>query len=512
MFKRLLKANPNQLLPPFVTVESVAPNNETTSKDESSTCEIVIPKPKLSETLEADSTSSEKGVESYWNAYSEAINSKLWLPMGIVSPDSALISYDILSSKTVVNSWFSTIQVIAPKEISRMISLQSWRSFLAECTDSAVTVTKSKRIRVYPDREQRALLRKWFGVARYVFNRTVEYLKQPDTQANWKAIKTGILNDLPDWAKPVPYQIKSVAIRDACEAVKAAKRKYGKTGQIQRVKFRSRKDKVANAFIPATAVTRKGIYHTVLGVLKMAELLPDAPKDSRIIQDGSHFYLCVPHSVTVSQREPSGSMVALDPGVRTFLTYFAETGFGWLGYHAIGKIQRLCYHLDDLLSRADKAERPKRRNMRRAANRLRKRIQYLVDELHHKIARFLVDAFDIILLPTFETQNMAQRGKRRLRKKTARQMLTLSHYRFKQFLKQKAKETGAIVIDVCEAYTSKTVSWTGEIVNNLGGKKIIKDSVGNCMDRDLNGARGIFLRALGDSPELQKLCSFANRA
>ena len=73
-------------------------------------------------------------------------------------------------------------------------------------------------------------------------------------------------------------------------------------------------------------------------------------------------------------------------------------------------------------------------------------------------------------------------------------MLTLSHYRFKQRLKQKALEYGVQVIDVCEAYTSKTVSWTGEVIEKLGGTKVITASDGARMDRDLNGARGIFVK------------------
>ena len=188
--------------------------------------------------------------------------------------------------------------------------------------------------------------------------------------------------------------------------------------------------------------------------------------------------------------------------------------------------------------------------MRRAANRMRQKIHNLVDELHRKTARWLVDNtnsentcritgfyemwcrtaqtkslcykweiynqkwynFDIILLPTFETQDMSKRNKRKLRKKSVRQMLTSSHFRFKQYLKHKAKETGVVVIDVNEAWTSKTVSWTGEIVDKLGGTKVIKDFAGNVMDRDLNGARGIFLRALGDNPALLAISSVANHA
>jgi putative transposase len=60
-----------------------------------------------------------------------------------------------------------------------------------------------------------------------------------------------------------------------------------------------------------------------------------------------------------------------------------------------------------------------------------------------------------------------------------------------------------LLSDINEAYTSKTVSWTGEVVK-IGGAKVIKSRIdGRVMDRDLNGARGIFLRALVDTPWLR---------
>ncbi|EGJ29450.1 MULTISPECIES: hypothetical protein [Moorena] len=153
-----------------------------------------------------------------------------------------------------------------------------------------------------------------------MFNRTVEILKDGEVKANWKAIKTDILNSLPEWCKEVPYQIKSIGIKDACTAVKEAKKKYNKSGQINRVRFRSRKNPFQSCYIPKSAVSVKGIYHTKLGKLTFAETLPDQICDCRLTSTNGDYYLVVPHKVTRNKTENQGKVVALDTGVRTFLT------------------------------------------------------------------------------------------------------------------------------------------------------------------------------------------------
>ncbi len=349
------------------------------------------------------------------------------------------------------------------------------------------------------------------GVSRYVFNKTVELLQDGEVKANWFAVKPRIMDALPEWCNEVPYQIKNVAIRDACIATREAKQKYRKTLKIQRVKFRSRRDLVQSCFIPKSAVTAKGIYHTKLNELTYSQELPENICDSRLISNNGDYYLCVAHKVTKTPVENQGRLVALDPGVRTFVTFFSETSVGKIGSGDFSRIQRLCQHLDNLKSKISKAQGGQKRRMKKAARQMTIKIQNLVRELHHKTARFLVDKFDVILLPTFETAQMSKKGSRKIRSKTVRNMLTFAHYRFKEFLKHKAQETGKIVVDVCEAYTSKTVSWTGELVN-IGGSKIIKSKVdGRIMDRDINGARGIFLRALGDTPWLRNQLALASQ-
>ena len=85
---------------------------------------------------------------------------------------------------------------------------------------------------------------------------------------------------------------------------------------------------------------------------------------------------------------------------------------------------------------------------------------------------------------------MALRGARKLRRKSVRNLLTFAHYRFQQFLLWKAWQTGKTVLLVNEAYTSRTCSWSGAIIQNLGGRRWITGSDGTRMERDLKAPGG----------------------
>ena len=330
-------------------------------------------------------------------------------------------------------------------------------------------------------------------------------------------VRDVILPTLPPWHRSAPREVLVGAVFDACRAVSAVKKRNTKLAQdksrgirqgddFARVRFRSRKNPRQTFTVQAGCVSDMGIYRSKLGDMRMAEKLP-VPENRNICRLSlryGQYHLAVPYDEKLPpERENQARVVALDPGVRSFLTWYCADSVGKIGEGAFSRIQRLCERLDDLLSRAAKSPSRKRRNMRRAANRMRLRIESLVQELHRQAARFLVNNFDVILLPTFETSEMVEHGRRRIRSKTVRNLLTLAHYRFKLFLRHKAAETRAIVLDVSEAYTTKTVSWTGELQENLGGASVVVAQDGERMDRDYNGARGIYLRALGDIPALR---------
>ncbi len=105
----------------------------------------------------------------------------------------------------------------------------------------------------------------------------------------------------------------------------------------------------------------------------------------------------------------------------------------------------------------------------------------------------------MVIIPEFNGGAMSRRKGRKIGSKTVRQMLTWSHSRFRQRLTFKAEELGKKVVFVSEAWTSKTCSSCGWVDAKLGGRKVFRcRGCGLVIDRDVNGARGIFLRALRD--------------
>ncbi|RHZ77223.1 hypothetical protein Glove_184g52 [Diversispora epigaea] len=203
------------------------------------------------------------------------------------------------------------------------------------------------------------------------------------------------------------------------------------------------------------------------------------------INHGSQFrWLPKPLEIRTETQEKEGSgVIALDPGVRTFMSGYDPSGIAivW-GKNDIGRIYRLSYKYDKLQSKLLE----------------KKTSVYVIDDCHHKLSKWLCKNYRVILLPEFCTQGMIRHGQRRIRSKTARAMCTWSHYRFRQHLINKAREHPWCQIVVCtEEYTSKTCGFCGYIHEKLGGsKEFCCPQCKTKIDRDINGARNILLKYL----------------
>ena len=451
--------------------------------------------PQSENTSQGASTSSPKHCTPYWTPDCLELSQKLLSLTATPHAGGDLNISMTWPSNTTLDAWFSTHLHFPPKFPSYNTLLESLTSFPPEFSNTDATLVRTKKLRIYPQKQTTRHWNRYTGLARFWFNQALQYLKQPNTKAILKEVRHLQKRPYAAWAFDCPQRIREHALADAVKAVKNAKAKCHQTGTFQEVSWRAKKHPTQGFGLDAQSLQQTSMFSQLSHRLYFhtGEGIPNESLEGvRIVRENGRWFAIVPQPRQVvkpeSQRQP---IVALDPGVRTFLSLYGIGFYGDFGRGDFGRIRRLCHHLDDLMGRKSKRSGRKKRSLNRAAQRLRWRIRDLVDELHKKVAHFLVTRFEVILLPTFETQQMVSK----LNSKTARAMMTWAHYRFKQHLKAKAEEYSAVVVEVNEAYTSKTCSYCGSI-QHIGSKKRFRCRCGADVDRDHQGARGIFLRAL----------------
>ena len=496
-----------ELLPS--TQESVVTSNEKTLIDKLATSKVSTRKPKSSKISEADSTLSGKRFLPFWDKLCLETSQQLWSDTKTDSQGSEVILSSGSVSKTIVNSWFSVESKRLQNEKWLKISLPSSMSLVADSTDSGNTNLLSKKIRVYPETELAAKWRTWIAASRWCYNQAISILK--NEKIGKYDLRKRVMDSVPSWVSEQPYSPRQMAVFQAFEAHKSAKKSKGiakfrsRFDTSQTIRFQTSNWK-SNTFYPTST---KGLnFKTSEPILEVMQHEPILSLINR------QWFICYAVDEPKPLQTQSNLAMALDPGVRTFVTGFDGSDFIEIGKNDIGRIYRLARHLDKTMSRigVNKGSQFKRLRycLRKSAAKIRIKIKNLVNELHKKTAKYLAVKYKVIFLPTFETQQMVKKGKRRLATKTARAMVTLSHYRFKQMLKHQATKHGGVVVDVTEEYTSKTCSKCGHIHAKLGGNKIFKcPECGHTLDRDKNGAFNIMLKALRDTSLTGELASFS---
>ena len=395
--------------------------------------------------------------------------------------------------------------------------------------------TVCRRVRLFADAEARQTLRRWFGCVRKTYNLALEALKTRKWKSGvilnkfWLRDRFVSAHNVPSRFKyllDTPKHVREHAVFDLFNAYTTNfKKRKKQPDHVFDIKFRSKKDSQA-IVIPKDAIKTLKDGSVVMfprmfrGVLKavkrfrgreQAVLSPTKrlTHDCRLVMDRvGRFYLCVPvDKATPTLRARRGDDQApdalprigsCDPGVRTFLTvYGARDGVALkIGDGDGTRLFRLMLHLDRMIARTKRSRcRRMRRRLRRAQDRQRKRIADLVAEVHRKAVRTLLDEFDVIIIPPFETSRMSRRSGRILATRTVRQMTTWSHFAFRTRLVQTAAAEGKSVVVAGEEYTSKTCTSCGWMNDRLGGAKQFRCRVCNVTtDRDLAGARNILLK------------------
>ena len=460
-------------------------------------------------------------------------SSKLWLPIetDCAASRSNWLSgcYNVMES----NSWFS-IKTWSPLDSQNLpktccpsLTFSIAESMVKESTHEKKEKTRKnkktekpvanycRKFRLYANSEVQRVLKRWFGCVRYTYNWALEELQKEGTELKYNMfelrksfVNADVIPENKKFLLDCPKHVRDGALSDLVTAFKANMTVKKKNPDHKfKLTFRSKKDGNAAITIPSDAVKqiiqKNGnekeltMYPTFLKNvlrlkvrqrdLRLGKALTDIKYDCKMVLDKlGRFYLVIPMHREMASENQGSRWVALDPGCRTFLTaYSAMDGTSTkIGDKDGSKLFRLCLHLDKLPAKK-----------RKRAIKLRLRIRHLVDEMHRKAIRHLLENFDNVLIPIFQVSNMVKKVDRKITKRTVRNMLSWRHYEFRMRLMERARQEGKTVYVIGEEYTTKVCSNCFAVNNKVGGAKVFECChCGLKADRDAMGSRNIFIK------------------
>jgi len=505
--------------------ESLLENNNMTSNDRFVSSNNIIQPLRSSRTLDLESTSKERVYKPFWNSQLEETYKMLWLPIETDLQDLGLnSSSSCLKSITLISK---CCRVYHQKNQS-----QSWQKTSLPLLQSSPPDTMGqenirhcKKIRIYPNKEQTELFQQCLGAYRFFYNKANHHLKEQSKNEEKLSLSLPKLRkqvlrsdkeiqdgDDDAWQKRVPYDTRQEAIADAIVSWKVAFSNL-KAKNIQRfdIGFKSKKATSQIFRVNKNALKcdqendKRNVFVTRLK--KKSKLRMRKRDIKTFYEDGivdgnfivlktrpNYWYLCLPRTKDKPViQEPSYKNVFLDPGVRSFQTFYSPQGVcGKI--HVNPTLYKKAEKHDKLHSVSSNMTTKTKYNVKRRMAILRNDMKNIVNDLHWQTCSYLCKNFQTIVLPPFEVSKMVVNSP--LGSKVTRKMLTLSHGKFKERLKWYCTTRGTNLLEESEEYTTKTCGCCGHL-QEMNSKKVYEcGRCGTSIDRDYNGARNICLKAL----------------
>lgn len=391
------------------------------------------------------------------------------------------------------NTWFKTV-AFATKPILNKIKYQK---------PKRKPVYRCFRTQIYPTQKQRIRIDLMIEACRLAYNEALAHQRSLQTpNMNYFSLKTDMKNIISEELKSkikeskVPVHTIELMYKRVIDAYAAAFTNL-RTKNIKHFKLRpiryTKPQQTINLEPSAFSSKVNGFQVRSLGEMKSSKkFLGKATHEVKLIRDGKgRYFLDIPHDRVIRKITGRKEECALDPGVCTFMTLYDKTNCMKLGDGVADRISKIKKRIDKVNHRRND---PK---IKRYQKRLYDKIKNLVNELHWKVANYLVKQYDIINIGKLNSKScISKNGK--LTKSVKDPLQFLSHFKFRTRLQEKAEQYSCIVKVVPENYTSKACG--GCFVKNekLGGSRTFKCN--HCeytWDRDFNGARNIMIKSHG---------------
>lgn len=370
-----------------------------------------------------------------------------------------------------------------------------------------------KKIKLKPNYKTREIIKEWCNTSRAVYNKGVDEISKDSKNANFYQLRNKyvtaksneIRNDnVKDWMLNTPKDIRAGALKNLVTGFKSGitnlKRK---TIKFFNLKYRLKKSNTQVIEIPKTAIKILDNKQIKIFGRYIKDGIKHSKERRKIVIDHdckleyrypNEYHLLIPYKRKYQEYEKNRDIIALDPGVRKFMTAYSQEETRT--FNPSDKIDVLNAQIDSIRSLSPK-------NKKKAILKRELKVGNLIKEFHYSVVNYLTKTYNKVFLPTFETSAIIKHRKdqedcgtkqRVIGRSTARRMNNLSHYKFKQRLLHRCELTNTELYLVNEAYTSKTCTKCG-CLNNVGSSETYNClKCGLVIDRDINGARNIFIK------------------
>lgn len=370
------------------------------------------------------------------------------------------------------------------------------------------TTVRVYRYRLYPTKPQEAAMFETLRLTRTLYNAGLEqriaaYRKQGKTVTAYDQQKefTVLKAECPEYAGVYSHVLQDALDRlDRAYKGFFARVKRGDKAGFPRFKSRQRWtsfkfkevwDRKKNQWLSPGKPVDEGrrINIPKIGAVKCKfhRPLQGTPKTLQIVLDVNEWYAVYTCDVPVNPLPETGSAVGVDVGTR----FFAITSDGEF------------VHNPQYLKRSLKKLRVQQRTgsrRKKGGNRRRKAVQQVArthrkirrqrQDFHHKTARTLVNAHDVIAHEDLKVSNM-------VRSNLARSISDVGWSAFFDILRGKAESAGRVVVRVPPQYTSQRCHVCGHTCReNREGEVFRCVSCGHEDHADWNAAKNILARAL----------------
>lgn len=419
--------------------------------------------------------------------------------------------------REVFNEWFNTSNYIYNKTVSCIndgepINFMNLRNKLVTANTKKTNdeyIALENNMNCYRDekRKQQKLLKKIPIDTQAIHLIQLAESNYQIEKEKLRIIKTGLKSskneELREWETKTPKDIRAGAVNDVCKAYKTGFTNL-KLGHIKHfhLGFRRKTEPDKCLLLPHSCIKNNGgIFSIAPTFLKGASTISMGKKtikkhknliikhDCRLVRQKNVFWVIIPIPMKIAEKTDAVNYCGIDPGTKTFMTCFGNNGA--IEYkHNDTILQKLDRKINFLTDR----RRPTRNRVyKKQINKLERRKENLINELHWKTINDLLNRNDFIFYGDIKSHDIVKNGKNRTLNTS---MNNLKFYKFKQRLLFKSIEKGKKVYEVKEHYTTQTCSFCGSMYKPMLSRVYHCVNCKCSIGRDVNASKNILMKGI----------------